>query len=164
MLQELRRLQNSFFTTLYSETWGDHWLYFSGRMGSDRKVFAKQVLFVIALPLIPLLALRFVRLAARLVREAVTRGPAVVLDPAAVLLLHVVAGAALFVAWQFGSALLPGKHSSIKFIYLAYLYAPAVTLCFVPRVGGGCFAPWVAYLTVLFVAALPVALYPKWLW
>lgn len=158
------RYANSFFTTLYSETWGDHWLYSSGRMGADRKVFAKRVLFVMALPLIPLLALRLARAAAALVREAFHRGPAVVQNPAAVLLMHLVAGAALFAAWQFGSALSPGKHSSIKFIYVAFLYAPAVTLCFVPRVREGCFAPWVAYLTALFVAALPVAAYPKWLW
>jgi len=158
------RYANSFFTTLYSETWGDHWLYSSGRMGSDRKVLAKRVLFVVALPLIPLLAWRLVRSTAALLREAFQRGPAVVLDPAAVLLLHLLAGATLFAAWQFASALSPGKHSSIKFIYVAFLYAPAITLCFVPRVREACFGPWVAYLTVLFVAALPVAFYPRWLW
>jgi len=125
------RYANSFFTTLYSETWGI--------TGSTRRPHGRGSQGVRqARPLRggpaadPLLALRLARSAAALVREAFHRGPAVVQDPAAVLLLHLVAGAALFAAWQFGSALSPGKHSSIKFIYVAFLYAPAVTLCFVP--------------------------------
>ncbi len=157
------RFANSFFTTLYSETWGDHWLYFSGRRAVDRKVWAKRVLFVVALPLVPLLAWRMLRAAASIVRAAVQHGRAAVFDPHAALLLHFAAGAALFLYWQLGSALSPGKQSGIKFVYVAYLYAPAVTLCFVPPIRQRFARAWAAFLAVLFVAALPVAIYiPAW--
>ena len=153
------RYANSFFTTLYSETWGDHWLYFSGPNGHDLKVMVKRVIFVVALPLIPLLLLRFGSAAAALVRTAWQRGFAVALDPAAVLFVHFVVGATLFLWWQLGSALSPGKQSSIKFIYCAYLFAPAVTLCFTAALAPRRFNAWLAYLLVLFMAAAPMAVF-----
>jgi hypothetical protein len=153
------RYANSFFTTLYSETWGDHWLYFSGRRGVEKKKWAKRILFVVALPLVPLLAWRIGRAAASVVRRAAARPLEAVFDPAAVLLLHLVAGAALFLYWQLGSALSPGKQSSIKFVYIASLYAPAVTLCFVAALRERFARPWAVYLAALFVAALPVAVF-----
>lgn len=158
------RYANSFFTTLYSETWGDHWLYFSGPLGADRKVVAKRVIFLVALPLVPLLLLRFGAATVSLARRARASGTRIALDPAAVLLVHFAAGAALFLAWQFASALSPGKQSSIKFIYNAYLYAPAVTYCFTAPLQQRRFRTWLPYLLVVFLAALPIATFVPRRW
>ncbi len=158
------RYANSFFTTLYSETWGDHWLYFSGPNGHDLKVMVKRVIFVVALPLVPLLLLRFGSTAVALARNARQQGVAVALDPAAALFVHFVAGATLFLWWQLGSSLSPGKQSSIKFIYSAYLFAPAVTLCFTTAIAPRRANAWVAYLLVLFMAALPMAVFVPRSW
>lgn len=148
------RYANSFFTTLYSETWGDHWLYASGPTMKEEEAEQKRILFVLALPLVPLLLWRF----GRGMAEAIRRGRADRLAPAAVVAAFFVLGAAVYLIWQTGPALLPGKNSTIKFIYVAHLYPLAIALCFLRPVGRW-FLPWATYLLVIFGAALPIAIF-----
>ena len=149
------RYANSFFTILYSETWGDHWLYFSGPVNEERKLWEKRVLFLLALPLVPLLFWRFGRGALRALRSA-TSDP---LAPGTVVFGFFAACAVLYLYWQTGPALLPGKNSTIKFIYNAHLYPAALAVAFLAPVRERWFRLWVGYALILGAAALPLAVF-----
>lgn len=111
---------NSFFTQLYSEFWGDHYLYFSAsRNFHDTKVWVKRVLFVLALPLTLLMVLGIVTGTLRTAFDAIKRRALV--HPGLVMAGIFWVGFALFMYWQGGAGLLPGKNSTIKFLYIAWL-------------------------------------------
>ncbi len=164
---------NSFWTTLYSDTWGDHWLHFSeshttmykhGPSGrghnwtrmAEEKPRAKAVLLVAALPLSVLLVVRLVSGVWFAARRALRRRA---ISPALVASAVFLAGFGLFVYWQVSDGLQPGRHSSIKFHYVAYTFAFALVPAFVRAFRRA----WVFYahlglvLGVYFIA-LPVAM------
>ena len=151
------RYANSFFTTAYSETWGDHWLYFSGKRHAEGKLWPKRLLFAIAF--VPS-ALLLVRLGAG-VLEALRRlrRQRLGADREAVLLALLGGGILLFLWWQTGPGLLPGKQSTIKFIYNAHLFPVGIALAFLAPIGPRRFNAWVVCLALLFAAALPIAVY-----
>ncbi len=169
-------LANSFFTLLYSEIWGDQWLYFSGPKMKDNKVWPKRMILTCALAT-PLLALGFgvlmlVDLGKRLWQAWKTsRGGRFVARVAGLcagferelaLLAIVSLGAAAFIYWQGGPALLPGKNSTVKFIYIATLFPPTMALLFSRRVKPVTFNLLSGYFLILFIAAFPFAMYwPK---
>ena len=155
------RFGNSFWTILYSETWGDHWLYFSGgKRYQDQKVWPKRQLFVLAFALIPLLGWRLLRGARDRLRDALRARR--LTDPFVLLLGLFGLGSAFYLWWQTGSGLTPGKNSSIKFIYNAYLYPlPLVVALSVP-IAPRALVPWLFYALGLFAAALPIVVFwPK---
>ena len=147
---------NSFFTLLYSEVWGDHWLYFSGKKGEETKALHKRRLFYAAL--IPTLwwAARTVSgmgtVIARYARHERRPGDLIVLTT-------FVLGVAMFLWWQTGPALLPGKNSTIKFIYNAHLFPLSLVLAYVPPVSRVEFVITCFALAVLFALALPIAVF-----
>jgi hypothetical protein len=164
---------NSFFTLLYSEVWGDHWLYFSGKKGREGKLWPKRTVLTLALGTLPIAGLltggfvfdlvrrsrralakaRGQRLGARLT-QLVER---VELD---LVLLGVAGlGCLLYLYWQTGPALLPGKNSTIKFVYVASLVGPTLALLFRPRLQPLVFNLLAAYFLVLNFVALPVAMF-----
>ncbi len=147
----------SFFTLLYSEVWGDHWLYFSGRRQEDNKVWPKRILLLAALPLIPLLTIRFghgVWRTLRQLRPRLGQG----LEQLLALGLFLM-GAAVYLYWQTGEGLLPGKNSTVKFLYFAYLVPFALAVCAVPKTGKLRFNLWLFYLLTLVIVAFPVSIY-----
>ena len=154
---------NSFPTIAFSEFWGDHWLYFSStRWRTDEKVTVKRVLFVVALPMLPLLALRWLRAGAGAVMGLVTRRRD---DVCAILLLYTVLATAMYFYWLLGDALMPGIHSPIKFIYNAHIVPVAVTLAWLDAIRGWRFAAWLGYALLVFVVALPMAIFiPTGFW
>jgi hypothetical protein len=166
-------LANSFFTLLYSEIWGDQWLYFSGPKLRDNKVVAKRALLTCALAVPPamlaLLGWSLWGLVGRIRQKAaeVSGSPrlqrilAVLseIEPELVLLAIATLGAGLFVYWQGGPALLPGKNSTVKFIYIATLFPPAIALAFGRRLKPLPFNLLSAYFLILFVVAFPFAMY-----
>ena len=166
-------LANSFFTLLYSEIWGDQWLYFSGPKMKDNKVVAKRALLTSALLVPPIMLGLFalslwalvgsIRKKATEVRGSpfLKRVAAVLseIEPQLVLLSIVVLGAALFIAWQGGPALLPGKNSTVKFIYIATLFPPAIAFAFGRRLKPLTFNLLSSYFFILYVVAFPFAMY-----
>lgn len=153
------RYGNSFFTMAYSEVWGDHWLLFTSPSLTETKLWPKRVILTAALPLVPLFLLRFARgvaLAASDVRRRV-RGR---VDTSAFLLLFLLLGAMLYLLWQQGGGgLSPGKNSGVKFIYVAYLAPFPIALAFLPALSAKRAAFWLAYFGLLFVLALPIAIW-----
>jgi hypothetical protein len=163
---------NSFFTLLYSETWGDHWLYFSGRDGVEGKLWAKRVLFVLALP-IGLLCLiggfrsaRTVAARARLAFSESTRVDTArwldafdAIECEVVIAVWFALGVLLYLYWQTGPALLPGKNSTIKFTYLATSYPLGIALACIAPPPRAWFNACAAYLLAVYVVALPVAIF-----
>jgi hypothetical protein len=166
-------LANSFFTLLYSEIWGDQWLYFSGPKLKDNKVWAKRVLLACALPVPPLtLVLGLLSLWSRIGearKKLLEAAPQKLLDRARLVLVELevplvlfsiaLIGAALFMYWQGGPALLPGKNSTVKFIYIATLFPPALGIIFSRRLPPVVFNLLAGYFLFLFVVAYPVAVY-----
>jgi hypothetical protein len=150
-------LANSLPTLLYSETWGDHWLVFSGAHLKDGKIPEKRRLLAAALPATILLIGAGLAGAALVVLRAREPGG----EPRAWVLALVVAGAALFLWWQLGPALLPGKNSTVKLIYVAYLLPPALVFPFQLRIPRWPWRALLAYAVVLYVVALPVALWRR---
>ena len=162
---------DSFFTVLYSEIWGDHWLYFSGKNGIEGKLLSKRILFVLALPVVPLLLLgawRSLRAWRERAREALAPGMRSGLqrlraalaanERQAVIAVWLIAAAGLFLYWQTGPALLPSKNSTIKFTYTATFYPLAIALAGY-RPSRWSFNATAYYLLALFAGALPVAIF-----
>lgn len=169
------QLAGSFFTLLYSEVWGDQWLYFSGSR-RDSKIWPKRLILATAVA-VPLIACTLgglfwwdlFRRARNQLRE-VSGGRVVArffqlsakLEQDLVLLALAVLGAALFVYWQAGPALLPGENSTVKFIHFAALLPPALALVFSPKLKPLAFNLLAGYFLVLYICALPLAMYwPK---
>jgi hypothetical protein len=164
---------NSFFTLLYSEVWADHWLYFSGRMARETKLWPKRTLLAFALPTVPI----FLMLSAGFIADLVRRAQRILASTRdqkwkerLALLLEkfeldlvplglVGLGALLYLYWQTGPALLPGKNSTVKFIYVASLVAPTIALLFRRRLKPLTFNLLSGYLLILFVVAVPVAIF-----
>ncbi|MEM7676659.1 MAG: hypothetical protein AAF449_11720, partial [Myxococcota bacterium] len=153
-IPDVRGVHNSFFTLMYSEVWGDHWLYYSGRTG-NKKQWPKRILFAVALPLILLLLWGWARTIGILMRRRAfkTRWPVVVMA------LYALAGFALYVSWQTQGGLSPGKNSGVKFIYNAYLFPLGLAFAFVRPMSSRRFDAWVAYGLLLNLVALPIAWY-----
>ena len=151
-----RSVHNSFFTLMYSEIWGDHWLYFSGKGGKDGKRWPKRILFVVALVLLPWLMVGWFRTAATFLRRR--RRPKSAL-PALVMTVYAVGATALYLYWQMGDGLTPGKNSAVKFIYNAHIFPLALTLAFLVPMGRRCLDAWLVYALILYAAALGVAVY-----
>ncbi len=153
----LHPMANTFFTIFYSETWGDHWLYFSGPRYQDEKIWPKRVLLVVALPLTLFLVLGFVVGVGRSLVHAVREREWI--SPRTATVAMAVGGFALYLYWQSGPALLPGKNSTIKFLYVAFLipYLVAIALWFRPRVR--LYNALVALSLLVYAAALPVSTY-----
>ena len=107
--------------------------------------------------MLPLLGLRFVG-GVFATGRALARG-----DPDAdvglLLTLYFVLGVALYFYWLMGDALLPGANSPIKFIYNAHLVPVFVAVAFLAPIGVRRFNAWLIYAAVVFVAALPVAMF-----
>ena len=163
---------NSFLTLLHSEVWGDHWLSFSGAKQKDTKVWAKRISMGTALlaPVITLLLLvawlwSFGKRSSKLWQAGGTtlanrlRTLGVTLETELVLGAISVLGAALFVWWQTGPALLPGDQSSLKFIHVAAFFPPAIALLLSRPIAKPATVLLAAYALVLFMAAFPVAMY-----
>lgn len=164
---------NSFFTLLYSEVWADHWLYFSGGQGREGKLWPKRTLLVTGLLLPPILTLigagfvvDLVRRARRQLKEQAGQSPwrkltglVERLEPSLVPLGIAGLGTLLYLYWQTGPALLPGKNSTIKFVYIASLFGPTIALLFTRRLKVTSFNLLACYLLVLFIVALPVAMF-----
>ncbi len=149
-------MSNSFPTIAYSEFWGDQWLYFSSpKYRTEGKRGPKRVLFVVALLMLPLLAIRFFEGVFTTGRRLARGDPDA--DADALLVLYFTLGVALYFYWLMGDALLPGANTPIKFIYNAHLVPVFVTIAFFRRVGPRAFHAWLAYAGIVFLAALPVA-------
>jgi hypothetical protein len=162
---------NSFFTLLYSEVWGDHWLYFSGKKDREGKLWPKRTVLALALatpPVVVLLALGFARDLVRRSRRALADAKAKKLwarlvelasrlEIDLVLLGIAGLGCLLYLYWQTGPALLPGKNSTIKFVYVASLVGPTLALLFRRRFTSLAFNLLAAYFLLLFIVSLPVA-------
>jgi len=164
-------LAGSFFTLVYSETWGDQWLGFATAKGRDTKDWPRRMLLGAALPLPPILlglaASTFWWLARKARRRASELEGGLLrfsaawaeLEPQLVLLALALLSAAAFVAWQAGPGLLPGDNSTIKFIYFAGAVPPAIALLFAREVEAPVATLLGGYLLGLYLLAFPVAMY-----
>lgn len=164
---------NSFFTLFYSEVWADHWLYFSGKKGKEGKLWPKRTVLAVALgtpPIVLLLAGGFVHDLWSRSRRALADAKAKQLGARLAELLKRVEldlvllgiaglGCLLYLYWQTGPALLPGKNSTIKFVYVASLVGPTLALLFRRRVPAFIFNVLAGYFLLLNVVALPVAIF-----
>jgi len=164
---------NSFLTLLHSEVWGDHWLSFSGPRQRDAKAWAKRISFSTALltPFITLvLSLAWLWSFGKRAKELWQAGGSTrvverlgklgaILETELVLGAISVLGAALFIWWQTGPALLPGSHSSLKFIHVAAFVPPAIALLLSRPLEKLPALLLSGYIFLLFVAAFPVAMY-----
>jgi 4-amino-4-deoxy-L-arabinose transferase-like glycosyltransferase len=155
---------NSFWTLLYSETWGEHWLYFSGRYNVENKLWAKRAILLAALPTIPLLLLGFARGIAAAAASILRWRREPDADKALFLTVFLALGVLMYLYWHLDAGLTPGKNSSVKFIYNAYLYPVGIALCFFAPASRFEMRGWPSYATILYVASLPLVFYlPRWL-
>jgi len=163
-------VENSFFTLLYSDTWGDHWTGFAGPRAKNDKDWPRRALLAAALAVPPLL-LAFAcsacwsliqssrkswhgaDTARRLLAFAVEHEPALVLG--AIVLL----GGVTFIWWQGTDGLLPGDNSSVKFSYVASLFPPAIALAFGRPLPTRVVTPTAGYFFALYVLAFPIVMY-----
>ena len=149
------RYANSFFTLFYSELWGDQWLYFSGR--GEEKLWPKRVILVGAMPLTFFLVAGWISGAMRTLREAASTRRWV--TGRMILLAMTVGAAALYLWWQTGPALLPGKNSSVKFIYVAYAVPFALATCMSFRMRRREYRLMLPLCLLVFAMAAPIAVY-----
>ena len=157
---DVRGTHNSFFTLMYSEVWGDHWLYFSGRSGRDGKKWPKRIVFVVALPLVPLLLWGFIRTGRALWRgRPLTKRQVRLRIPIVLFAIYAAIAIALYINWQTGGGLSPGKNSGVKFIYNAHIFPLVLAIAFFAPMSRRWFDVWIVYGLVLYAAAFPVALY-----
>lgn len=148
---------NSFWTQLYSEFWGDHFLQFSGpKMRVEGKLWVKRILFVLALPLSILVWLGIMRGTLRAAADAIRRR--VLLHPRLSMAVAFWGGFLLFMAWQGTAGLLPGKNSTIKFIYISWAIPFGVGTAATVETGKR--LAWVLFVLELAVAfvAIPMSL------
>lgn len=149
---------NSFFTILYSDFWGDQWLYFTGHRGKGESRFTdKRRLFVVALPLTLLFVVGLLRgVGSAIARALASRS---FFSPKIVVTALAVGGFATYMWWQTGPALLPGKNSTIKFIYIAFLIPSFIALAASRRLPRKVVTALTAYALVVFAFALPVSIW-----
>jgi hypothetical protein len=154
--------EDSFLTLLFSETFGEHWLYTSGPHEIDDKIIFKRISLAVGALLSPLLLALIALGAWQALRTAPPPG---LLASANMEKLEWMTAAlvgfggfAAFMLWQITAGLEPGKNSSIKFTYFAF--AVPFLLIF----AGKAFpkTPWLSRpllgLSILsYVAALPIA-------
>jgi len=152
------RFANSFWTTLYSDFWGDHWLYFSSsRRNQDSRVWEKRAVFVVGLPLTLLLITRIVVCAASLVKSLRKRLFETLEH--CFLFSFSLFFLAIFLYWQLGQGFEPGKQSTIKFTYIASVVPFLLGSAWTKSVRSTYFNVVSAYGILLFVVALPAAVY-----
>jgi hypothetical protein len=154
----LNPLGNTFHTIFYSEVWGDHWNYFNGgKNNAETKTWLKRVLFVVALPLsvlfVALLGFGVIRALVRAIRTRRFVTPETVMPVVACV------GWALFVYWQGHSGLLPGKNSTIKFLYVAYVVPYAIATAFAFRPRERLFHFLTGYILLVFCVSMPIAIW-----
>jgi hypothetical protein len=155
---------NSFWTLLYAETWSDHWLYFSGRYQVENKIWPKRVMLFAALGTIPLLLLGFAR-GVRLSMQRIRRWRSEPEWDKALFMLGLLAlGVAMYLMWHLTDGLTPGKNSSVKFIYNAYLYPVGLAIAFLGPLRRFEDKLWPGYAILLFVVSLPSVFFvPRWM-
>lgn len=155
------RYGNSFFTLAYSEIWGDHWLYFSGKWKKEMKAWPKRILFALALPTLPWIGLRFFRglwLIVGFVRRRTKEA-----WPWLFLAGLFTLGVALFLYWQLTGGLTPGKNSGVKFIYNAYIFPIPIAIAMLGNMKVAEYRVGIVYALVLYAFALPIAMFwPTW--
>jgi len=155
-----KSLNNSFATLFFSDYWADHWLYFSGPspLGADENVAFKRAMLVYALPisilLLTAIGVGLVRMAAA---PPVPRRPEEIWTLIGVGVL----GMALYVYWQSGQPLEPGKNSAVKFIYTAFTAPFLITPAFAPRWPRPVQLAAAAAILALFALAIPLSIY-RW--
>ena len=147
---------NTFFTILYSEIWGDHWGYFSGASKLE-KDWPKRILFVFAFPISLYFVYRVWKGLVTTVRDAIVTRTLV--SPATLFAGTAFLGAALFVYWQGHAGLLPGKNSTIKYLYVAWMTPYAIAVAFRGRFGSRTFHAALGLIVLTFMAALPVCIH-----
>jgi len=148
---------NSFWTQLYSEFWGDHYLYFSGPKNSvEAKLWVKRVLFVVALPLSFLMWLGTITGTLRAIADAVRRR--IFLHPALFMSAIFWGGFLLFLTWQGTAGLLPGKNSTIKFLYIAWLVPFGIGTAASQHIGPRLFWILLVLELAVLIAAFPMSL------
>lgn len=149
--------ENALWPRLYGDIWGDHWLWFSGPVELvERKAFSKQVIFLLAAPLTVAIVLgclaSFVSFGAAVVRRLQWQPH------------HVAAaisvGCMMLYMYYLYTEPMPGNNSNVKGAYIyGYFWCPLV--CFIhwlsrfPRL----IVPMNTYLFILFIFALPLAIY-----
>jgi hypothetical protein len=162
----------SFPSLLHSEIWGDHWLSFSGPNQKETKAWPKNLSMAVAYltPLItPLLFAAWLwTLGGRVVelwRASAARGLerlrglCATFEAELVLGSICLIGAALFLCWQTGPALMPGDNSSVKFIYVAAFFPAAIALPFTRPLERLPSLLLAGYFLCLYLAAFPVAMF-----
>jgi hypothetical protein len=149
------RYANSFFTLAYSEMWGDQWLYFSGR--GEEKLWEKRVVLAGAMPLTLFLLAAWPLGLLRALREIVRRRRWT--TPPTIVLVMMLGAMALYLWWQTHPGLLPGKNSSVKFIYIAYAVPFVVSMCMSYRMGRREYRVMLPLCLLTFALAAPISFY-----
>ncbi len=147
---------NSFLPRLFSDMWGDHWLYFSGPKFSDKKVTFKRIVLVLAIPFtllyfgVPLFLFGTYLVRTKLLEAPHWRYAASALFVGAIILLG------LFVYLE------PevGKNATVKFSYLlGYQWMPLFSLLGFLEHRPVLSRVVMAYTCVLWVSCLPLYVY-----
>ena len=151
-------LNNSLWTVAYSDFWGDHWLYFSGRqIGEEGKLWPKRILFVYTAPITILLLIGFMLSAISEIIQSIRNKWEI--TPLYIATILSIVGFGLWFFWQKFIALEPGKNSGIKFIYSAY-YIPFIILVALSKVKSLKIQNTAQTLSILlYLLALPISIY-----
>ncbi len=144
---------NAFLPRFYGDIWADHWLYFSGQKGEDKKTQYKRFILLAALPFTLLYFAAAFFFAFRGVASLCRRQSLQFAEVAAVLFLSAFSLLLLFVYLE------PevGKNSTIKFIYLvAFQWFPFFCICWLVEKSNFLARVLPGYLLCLFLVCLPL--------
>lgn len=158
---------NSFATLAYSELWGDHWCYFNGQAvpravwAREEKKWPKRIIFSLGLPLTAFLFFRGFYSIGRTIKSTIADWRTYF--PSLVLIGYFLLGAALYLWWQTGEGLTPGKNSSVKALYNAHLLAPLVIIPLLAPQGRRSATVLAAWAAMLVLVSVPLVLFwPSW--
>ena len=127
----------------------------------EEKRWPKRLLFVAALPLSVFLFVRFFWSALHTVRRARSDWQNEL--PRLLLFGYLVLGTAMFLWWQTGTGMTPGKNSSIKALYNAHLVAPLVVTPLFAPLRKPARTPLLFWTLLIGAVSLPLVIFfPQW--
>ena len=158
-------------TLAFSDTWGDHWLAFSGQQGDD-KVWPKRMSLMAATPLLALVPALLLFSLYRIMNDARRsyleqrggiaarlQGVAREYERELALTAVLCAYAGTYLAWHFKELSLAGADWTLRFIHFAPFLPLAIALLFSRRLHPAISAMICGYFLALFGAAFAVAMY-----
>lgn len=148
---------NSFLPRLYGDMWADHWLYFSGKVGEDKKIFYKKMIMIAAIPFFILYLGLVILYVINGIKYAIREKVIKINHISAFLFLSVFV---MFIFLTNFSMMVIGKNSIVKFGYIyAYYPLPLLLILSFFKRRKRLLNYMVFYSMILYIFALPLIIF-----